>query len=795
MTDLRFALRRLLASPGFLVTAVLTLALGMGANTLAFSVVHGLLLRPLPFGDADRIVWIFARTPQAPGERETVSGDEGDALARRTPAFAATAAIGDSGLVRELPSRHDRWRGIWATAGLSEVLRVRPIAGAIPATLPPDGAPRAMLIGHERWMRDFGGDPSIVGQTLAFADNKRFVVAGVLPAGLEFPYVRPPHKGHGAGFTAGVQDFWILAPDRAGEHPGGVMIARLRDAVSMNASASAVASTSAALASSLPQQNGGRSLLAIPLRTQVLGMLEQVLPLVQLFSALVLLIACANLANLMFARAAAARSDMSIRVALGARRSDLARLYAIEALVIAATAALLGLVLARLGRDALSAMAPRHGALLARVTLDGSVLALAAGIAIAVTMVCAIVPILRQPRGPIGTVMAASRHTTRGLRRTLGSVAIAQIALTVTLLAGAAALRASLDRLLSVDAGYDATGVITADTLLYIPNKEAAVSLATLASRLRALPFVESVGFVHSAPLTGKWIVRDTFDVMDGPAAGRTPEMPGSFVAPEFFKTMRIPLLAGRAFEDRDLGRRDFPIIINDVAARRFFPHRNPVGAQVRMTGRLREIVGVVKATRDLRPDAEPEPQWYQPGLSGSSELLVRVAGRPHDRVAAVRDQIAASDPRIIVNRILPLEDVAADTVLERRMASHVVSIFAGTALALAAVGLFGVMHFGVLRQRREFAIRSALGATRSRILRGVLQHSLGLAGAGIAVGASFSALLAGVLQRLLFDTAAFSPSTLGLAAAILVMVSTAAAFLPAWRAATADPVAVLKPE
>ena len=795
MTDLRLAFRRLLASPGFLATAVLTLALGMGANTLAFSVVNGLLLRPLPFDGAERIVWIFVHTPQAPAERETVSGDEGEALARRTTGFSATAAIGDAGLVRVLPDRHDRWLGIWATAGLSDVLRVRPILGSIPSPLPADGSPRAMLIAHERWVRDFGSDPSIVGRTLAFADNKQFVVAGVLPAALEFPYARPPHKGHGAGFRAGVQDFWILAPDRAGEHPGGVMIARVGDAQSVGAVTSEVASLSASLAAALPQQNGGRSMVVVPMRAQVLGMLEQAVPLVQFFSALVLLIACANLANLMFARAAAARTDMSVRVALGARRSDLARLYAMEALIIAGGGALLGLVLARVGRDGLAAMAPRQAALLARVTIDGAVLAMLGGACVAVTIVCAVVPVLRRPSGSLVEDMASARHTARGLRQTLGSLAISQIALTLVLLAAAAALRTSLDRLLAVDAGYDTTGVITADTLLYIPQKEAAQTFTVLASRLRALPFVRSVGFVHSAPLTGKWVVRDTFDVMDGPAAGQTPEMPGAFVAPDFFQALSIPLLAGRGFEERDLGRRDYPIIINDVAARRFFPHRNPVGAYVRMTGRLREIVGVVKATRDLRLDADPEPQWYHPGLSGSSELIVRVAGRPRDRVAAIRAEIAASDPRIIVHRILPLEDIAADSVLERRMTSRVVSIFAGTALALAAVGLFGVMHFGVLRQRREFAIRSALGATRSRILRGVLRQSLLLAAAGILIGASLTALLARSVQRLMFETAALGPATVGVAAAILVLVSIAASWLPAWRAATSDPLAVLKPE
>ena len=795
VNDLRLAYRRLAAAPGFAAAAVLTLTLGMGGNALVFSAVNGLLLRPLPFADAERIVWVLAQSPRSAGEHDTVSHDEGESLARSGTPFRATAVIGDAGLVRELDRRHDRWLGLWATASLFDVLQIRPLAGSVPAVLPPDGAPRAMLLSHERWMRDFAGDPSIVGRPLAFGDGKRFVVAGVLPPGLQFPFGRPPHKGHGAGFRAGVQDFWILAPDRPGEHPGGLMIARLADTRTVATAAAEVGAISASLSSSLPNRNEGRTLIVVPMREQVLGMLGRVLPLLQLFSFLVLLIACGNLANLMLARAAAQRGDDAIRVALGAGRMDLVRLHALEVLIIAGAGALLALALAAGGRQMLIGMAPDQAALLSRVAIDGSVFAFLAVTAITITALFGIVPALTRRDAALPGVSAGSRHTAGGWRRTAGWLAVSQIALSLTLLGGAAALRTSLDRLLGVDAGYDTSRVIAAETLLFLPPREATPLLNDLLARLDGLPYVEAASFVHSTPLTGKWTVRDTFEVQDGPAAGVTPEMPGSFVSHGFFATLAIPIVAGRDFAASDMGRRDFPIIINDVAARRFFPHRDPIGARVTMTGRVREIVGVVKATRDLRLDTPAEPQWYQPGMSGSSELLVRVTGRPAARISDIRAQIAATDPRTIIQRVIPLDAIVAGSVLERRLASRIVSVFAGVAVALAAVGLFGVMHVGVGRRGREFAIRSALGATRGTIVRSVLVQGLLIAGGGIAAGTAASLLIAGWLQRVLFETPAVTAATLAVTSVVLVTIAIAATLPPAWRAATSDPRALLQPE
>jgi putative ABC transport system permease protein len=789
MNDVRFAARRLAATPGFFATAVLTLALGMGANALLFSAVNGLLLKPMPITDVDSLVWIFAESTTAPGVRETVDDKEGDAIARSMSAFEATAGIGDSGLVRERGREHQRWRGIWATTGLAKVLQVTPVAGSIPAQLPPEGAPRAMMLSHSRWQREFGADASIIGRELQFADNKRFVVAGVLPPGLEFPFARIPHKGNGAGFVPGEQDYWILAPESPGSHPGGVMIARMTRGRDRSTVAAELATLRIDRTETVPAE-GRRSLFLVGVREQILGSLSRALPLLQGFALLVLAIACANLASLMTAREATRRNDVLVRLALGARPSDLLRLRAAEAFVISILGAAGGLLLVWLGRAGLLLMAPGQTALWERIRLDGGVLGVVGAVAMLATFAFGVVPALW--RRSITAVPAyQSRITTHDVQRPLRVLVAAQIALSMTLAAGAVTLGISLTRLLNVDAGYDTKDVVVADTILYISNSEAMSTMQQLRARLRSTPGVEGVGFVHSTPLTGQWIVRDSFEVMDGPAKGPTPPLPGSFVAYDFFEVMRIPLLAGRTFSESDLSRRDFPIMINDIAARQYFPGRNPIGERVQMTGRLREIIGVVGATRDLALDTPAEPQWYQPGMNGTSQILVRVAGTD-GAAELVRGQILSADPRFIVQRIVPLDDIVAGTVVERRLASRLVAVFAALALALAGVGLYGAMSFGVAQRRREFGIRSAIGANPGRIVRHILGQGLGTTIAGVAAGAVMSWIVLRLLQPLLYDSPGPSLIPIGVAALVLVLVSLIATLGPAFRAAAISPTVAL---
>jgi putative ABC transport system permease protein len=791
VTDIRLAARRLAATPGFFVTAVLTLALGMGANALLFSAVNGLLLRPMPVTDVDSLVWLFAESPDTPDIRETVSGDEGEAIARSAQAFEATAAIGDTALVRELDREHQRWRGLWATASLADVLRVTPAIGAVPRELPPDDAPRAMMLGYSRWQRDFGGDRSIVGRELRFADNKRFVVAGVLPEGLEFPFARPPHKGHGAGFRAGEQDYWILAPDAAGSHPGGVMIARLARGRDRSSAQSELNRLPITRAGSSSRPDDQRSLVVLGVRDQILGSLARALPLLQGFALLVLAIACANLASLMTAREAARRGDVMVRVALGASSADLLRLRAADAFVISALGALCGLGFAGMGRYGLVLMAPEQAALLGRIRIDAGVLAALGVAAMLATFAFGVLPGLWRRSTETAMSPGAARFTRHDVQRPLRILVVCQVALSMTLAASAVTLGQSLNRLLNVDAGYETAGVLAADTIVYIPNREAVPLLQQLRRRLLAIAGVEAVGFVHSTPLTGQWIVRDPFEVMEGPTRGQTPPVEGSFVAYDFFDVMRIPVIAGRTFSEADLGRRDFPVIINDIAARRFFPGRNPVGERIHMTNQLREIIGVVGATRDLALDAPAEAQWYQPGLSGTSQLVVRAGGVPN-MPEELRREILNTDPRFIVQRIQYLDDIVAGTVIERRLAARLVGVFAAIALVLAGVGLYGVLSFGVAQRRKEFGIRAAIGANPAHIVRLLMGQGFRTTAVGIGLGAVLSGFALRLLQPLLFDSQGVSAVPVAAAALLLIIVAIAAIIGPALRAARTNPTVAL---
>jgi hypothetical protein len=273
------------------------------------------------------------------------TGEEGNAIAQ-SASFSATAAIGDSALVRELDRSHQRWRGIWATRNLFDVLQIAPAAGSVPAVLPGDGAPRVMFISDARWRTEFAADPGVIGRELRFADNKRFVVGGVLPPGLEFPFARPPHPGHGAGFLPGEQDYWILAPDAPGAHPGGVMVARLAAGQDREHAQAALSAMSERLAHDYPASQPGRTLVVIPLREQILGPLAMAVPMLQGFALVVLAIACANLGGLLTARAAAREDELTVRLALGARLSDLIRLRAAEAFGVAAIGIGIGMLAA-----------------------------------------------------------------------------------------------------------------------------------------------------------------------------------------------------------------------------------------------------------------------------------------------------------------------------------------------------------------------------------------------------------------------------------------------------------------
>jgi putative ABC transport system permease protein len=797
MTDLVLALRRLAAAPGFTIAAVLTLALGIGANTLTFSAVRGLLVRPLPFAEAERIAWIFAQDTALGVTGEPVSAEETNAVAAAA-AFESIANIGARALIRAEGDRRFEWRGLWVTGTLPAVLGVSPALGRMfSADDMPRGPAPAMMLGYERWQNDFAGDPGVLGRVLRFSDNKAGTVVGVLPRGLEFPFGRTPGASTGAGFIAGVQDFWMVGQDRLDDYPGGMTIARLRPGTSPQAAEAAADSVAARIRRASPDR-AGRSFSVVPLRDHVLGFLGPALPLVQGFAALVLLIACANLGNLVLARATTARAEFALRTALGARTSDLLRILLAESLLLSAAGATAGVFGAWAGQRLFARVAAGHIALIDRVRLDATVLVFTLALCVVTTVVFGLLPLIARSTAPAASMLdRGGRGQTAGRRhRTiLRGLVVSQVAVTLMLLTGAALVMQSLVRLMSVDAGYERSRVLTADVLLYERGSEVQPFFLRLHERLRGLPGVEAVGLIQSTPLTGKWTFREPVVVAGRPPDARsTIAVPGSMVAFDYFAAMGIPIVDGRDFTRAEFLQPDpLAMIINDVAARFYFPGEKAVGRRLHMFGKDREIVGVVKATRDVRLDTPPEPQWYQPMFFGSSQLVVRTAGDPAAFEATLRRELAASDPRLIVKQVAPLDAIVAASVFERRLATRFLSIFAAVALALAAVGLYGMLNFSTIQRRREFGVRAALGAQRRDLVAMVLAQGLGMTGIGIAIGAAGSVPLSAAFRHLLFEVSPHDPVTTAIAGAVLAASAAAACSIPAWRAASVDPSIVLR--
>jgi putative ABC transport system permease protein len=795
--DIRHARVALARAPGFTAAAIILLALGTGATALGFSALRGMLLQPLPLAHAERLVWLQVERRDQAATGDEVSRPEATAVATRSDVFEAVAVVGPRARMFEMGARRAQWHGLWITAGLPSVLDIVPALGR--GFGPHDVGSDAMMIGYHRWQQDFGGDPAVLGRVVRFGDNKLHTVIGVLPRGLAFPIGRAPAAAAtGVNFTVGEQDFWILGQDSAHELPAGAMVARLRRDVTTTAAAAALAPISEALAREHPDHQG-RSLTVATLHDHVLGPLRRALPMLEIFAGLVLLIVCANLASLMLARRTVAQPEIAVRTALGARASDLLRLQLSEGAWLTAAGVAAGLLLAWLGRDALLVVAAGRLPLADRIVIDAQVVLLTFVTGACTAAVCMFVPplLLSATRSARLDHAARNQAISRRIARALDGLVVSQVAVTLVLLAGAALMVQSLSRLMTIDTGYDRRQVVAADVLLYEPPREVVAFYLKLHERLSVLPGVEAVGVIQSTPLTGKWTFREPFLVEGRPHdPGLNVDVAGSFVAFDYFKAMSIPLIDGRTFTHREFTTPGLPtIVINDVAANRFFPGERAVGRRVIMFGQPREIVGVVKGTRDVRVETAAEPQWYQPIFFENSQVLVRTSTDVTAFVPALRRALEASDPRLIVKNVEPLDEIVKGTLVERRLAGSLLAVFAGVAVLLALVGLYGVVHFRTLRRRHELAVRSALGASRGRLIAMVIGQGIRVTAIGIAIGIVVTLPASRGLRDLLFDVRPGDPVTIGVMSLALLAAAVAACAVPAWRAGSTDPTTVLRTE
>ena len=802
LQDLRYGVRTLLKRPGFTLAAVVTLALGLGANAALFSVVNGVLLRPLPYREPDRIMTVWQRNAQGGAERERFSPANFLDLRERNTSFEQAAALRPYGLDYTGAGEPETFQAWLVSEGFFEAAGALALHGR---TFLPDeykaGGDEAVVIGYGLWQRRFGGDRSLVGQRLVL-DGKPRTVVGVMPPEFHFldkreiiaPYIIDEHELQRRGAT-------YLD-----------VIARLRPGVTTEQAQADVSGIAARLAEEYPQTNREVGAVVVPLGEQLVGRVRPALMI--LFGAVgfVLLIACANVANLMIARATSRQKEFAIRAALGAGRGRLLRQLLTESFVLALLACACGLLLASWGIDAILALSPSELPRLDQIRLDGSVLLFTLGASALTALLFGLAPALRSSRPDLqDSLKEAGRGATAGAARgrLRSFLVVTEFALALVLLVGAGLLVRSFVRLLEVDPGFSARRALALQVHVYDqspePEQQAAFFEQAL-ERVRAVPGVEAAGATSALPFVGEGAIEidSPFQIEGRPAPppGQEPTAYHTFVTADYFGALGVPLRAGRFFNGFDRADSAPVVIVNETMARRYWPGEDPVGKKitVRRLGKpvAREVVGVVGDVRHTGLDSEPRAELFLHSLQnpfGSMTFLVRTKGEPSALLQSVKQEVWAVNKNLPFYSTATMEDLISKTLRERRFSLMLLGVFAAIALVLAGVGIYGLISYSTAQRTHEIGVRVALGAQGRDIVRMVVGEGLLLSGVGVAVGLLGALALTRFLERMLYGVTPTDPLTFAGISALLVAVALAACYLPARRAARVDPMVALRYE
>ncbi|MFL5580409.1 MAG: ADOP family duplicated permease [Gemmatimonadaceae bacterium] len=800
--DARLALRTLRRSPAFALVATLTLALGIGATTAIFSVVEAALLRPYPYPEPDRLVVPQSYRRGAPDRWYVTYMDF--RLWRQAGVFDKVALVQTSDL--DLTGEGAPVRATTAihTSDFFAVLRVRPLLGRLP--LPDEyrpGSNRPIVISYGLWQRHFGGAPDVIGKSVRMTGIPVTVV-GVLPRGTEYPRDADmwyPYRGDpGAG---------ALAPDNF-EFTG---VARLAPGRSLEDTRERLAALARPLETEFPAKRRDVSVTATPFRDFVVGE-RTATGLWVLLGAVgfVLLVACVNIANLMLARAAARERELAVRTALGAGRGRLVRQLLTESLVLAAAGGAVGLLLAAWGTRALVRAAPAGLVRLGEVRMSLPVLAAAAAATLLSALLFGLVPALTASSASPGRALGERSSRLGGRsRRTAALLVVVEVALSLTLLSGAGLLTRSLMRLHAADTGLDTRRVLTFDVVLpqsrYDSWAKRRVFWLELRRRLEALPGVRSASVSSNLPLGGGGFYLGRTLIENGmpePPAGREVSIMWNMVSPGYFATMGQRLVAGRDFTDRDDSTAAPAIVVTRRFAEAMFPGVAPaavVGKRVfswRDERLAREIVGVAADVRFGGPADTAAAVVYVPLLqtpTSNGSVALRADGDAAALTAAARRTLTSLEPDVAMARVQTMDDVLADVIAPQRFTAALLVAFASLAVVLAAVGLYGLLAYGVAQRTREIGLRMALGAQAGGVMRLVLGRSLGLVLAGAALGLGGALAVSRTLRTLLFEVRPTDPTTLAAVTGILLVVALVASWLPARRATRIDPLEALRAE
>ena len=814
--ELRPTLRRLARQPGFTLVALLTLAVGIGLNTALFSTVHGVLLEPLPYDDPDRVVRLLGTHARSGVGRGTLSypnfADVREQLGEEAPAedriFEAMAAYDEWTPTLTRRGEPERLNAAEVNASFFDVLGVEPTLGRFfrPGEDDPGAAP-VVVLSHGFWQSRIAGDPEVTGKTLRL-EGVPYGIVGVTAPDFEDPRL--------SGASFGRPVLWAVRTDfpRSEDFRSGrsfTAIARRAPGVSLERAQAEVDAVMASLEEAFPEDNAQRGLLLRPLKEDIVAPLRPALLTLLAATGLVLLIACANLANLFLARAAGRGREVAVRAALGASRPRLIAQLLTESLVLSLTGGAAGLVLAFWATDLLTALGGSGLTRVEHIGVSLPVLGFTFGISVLTGVVSGLIPAFRGAGTPPHRALAAGGGRTasegRESRRLRGALVAAQVALAAVLLVGAGLLVKSLWSLTRVDPGIETEGVLTFGIHVSPERWPEAEDLTRFYGRLEtelaAVPGVEAVGAVQILPLSGSFNgMRFTLSDRPEPSAGAGWSAETRAVTPGFFRAFGIPVLRGRGLSERDTADAAPVAVINRTFAERFWPDGDPLGHRVRINDHEWEIVGVVGDVHqfglDLAPEASlylPHPQAHQTWMRRRATVVVRTEGDPLDPVPAVRRTVAGLDDAIPLTDIRPMERVVASTLAAPRFRTLLFGTFAAVALLLGALGIYGVVSYTVARRTHEVGIRMTLGARMGQILEMLLRQGMAPVLAGLVVGVLAAPALGGVLSGFLYGVTPRDPWVLALGPLVLLAVALLACWLPARRAARVEPVVALREE
>ncbi|HEY0101641.1 MAG TPA: ABC transporter permease [Pyrinomonadaceae bacterium] len=800
LQDLRYGVRVLIKNPGFTAVAVLTLALGVGANTAIFSVINAVLLRPLPYPEAQRLVWVWETHPNI--KEEPASLPNFTDWKSQSQSFEGMAGLANASLALTGEGEPERIPTCFVVGDLFTVLGVSPALGrSFLAEEDKPGNERVVVLSYAIWQRRFGGDQNIVSKSITLSGNP-YTVIGVLPQGFKHPQTgqrKEPELYAPLG----------RAPESAGRRSDFLgVLARTKPGVPLKQAQAEMNTITARLAQQYPDSNANWGVTLLPLHERVTGDVSRALWLLMGVVGFLLLIACVNVANLTLARSAARGQEIAVRRALGADRSRLVRQFLTESVLLSFIGGTLGLLLAAWGIAALSALSPGNIPRLDEVTLNWPVLAFTLAASLMTGLIFGLFPALNATNPNLTeSLKEGGRSSTEGSRsaRVRRGLVVFEIAVALMLLVGAGLMIRSFTHLQDVDPGFQPERVVAVDVGLpsakYKEDERVVGFYDQFFGRVKAQTGVESVAAISTLPLSGSGdIITFQVDGQAEPGGDASADAEYRIISPGYFSTMSIPLVKGNDFTERDTKDAPYVMLVNETFARRFFPNEDAIGKRLNPSASSdapwRTIVGIVKDVRLQSLDTEPYPQMYAPLAQSprrSMTMVVRTAGDPMNVLPFVRNELKTLDKDQPLYNVRTMEQVLAESIARRRFNMMLIAIFAFLGLVLASVGIYGVISYSVTQRTHEIGIRMALGAEARDILKMIVKQGMGMVLLGIGLGLGGAFALTRVMSSLLFGVSPTDLTTFAGVPLILAMVALLACYIPARRATRVDPMIALR--